>query len=60
MQSARGFIVRIHRYLRASQSAQKDWRNQPDRGWVFIGFWGAEAGIQKQMHGYRDLIGGFK
>ena len=26
---------------------------------LFIGFWGAEASIQKQMHGYRDIIGGF-
>ncbi|MCV4714396.1 hypothetical protein OFC05_30475, partial [Escherichia coli] len=26
--------------------------------WAFIGFWGAEASIQKQMHGYRDVIGG--
>jgi len=26
---------------------------------LFIGFWRAEASIQKQMHGYRDIIGGF-
>ena len=31
---------------------------EPGTGF-FIGFWGAEASIQKQMRGYRDIIGGF-
>lgn len=38
----------------------EDWRAQQNQGRVFIGFGGAETGIQKQMHGYRDVIGGFK
>ncbi|XP_063128737.1 uncharacterized protein LOC134481476 [Rattus norvegicus] len=62
MQSARGFGL-LSGYTGTGTcgrfSHSGDWRAPRNQGWAFIGFWGAEASIQKQMHGYRDIIGGF-
>lgn len=51
-------MIRKHRYLWASQSIWKTGVPNRTRDGFFIVFWGAEAGLQKQMHGYRDVIGG--
>jgi len=59
LQSARGFLlIKIHRYLWASQSIRKTDAPSRTKDGLFIGFWEAEASIQKQMHGYRGQPGG--
>ena len=49
-------LLRVHRYLRAAEDLHA---LRLGRG-SFIWKQAAEAGIQKQMHGYRDPIGPFK